>query len=50
MTNVFMLDANIFIDMHRRPLGNVCRQLGVPRQDTFQMLRQLEVHFQWTGS
>lgn len=38
-------------DAKRRvPLGNACRQLGVLRQDTFQMLRQLEVRFQWTGS
>lgn len=38
-------------DAKRRvPLGNVCDRLGVPMQDTFEMLRQLEVCFQWTGS
>ena len=38
-------------DVKRRvPLGNVCHQLDVPMRDAFQMLRQLEVRFQWTGS
>ena len=32
----------------RVPLGNVCHQFGVPMVDTFSMLRDLEVRFDWT--
>lgn len=34
----------------RVPLGNVCHWLDVPMRDTFDMLRQLAVRFQWTGN
>ena len=34
----------------RVPLGNVCRQFGVPVQDTFSMLRGLDVRFRWASS
>lgn len=29
------------------PIPNVCKQFGVPWINTFQMLRELEVHFSW---
>ena len=36
-------------DVRRRvPLGNVCHELEVPMWDTFEMLRELEVRFEWT--
>ena len=31
----------------RVPLPNVCRQFGVSYQDTFDMLREIEVRFDW---
>lgn len=31
-------------------LPNVCRQFGVAYRDTFEMLRELEVRFDWTPS
>ena len=33
----------------RVPLGNVCHQFDVPTKDTFSMLRDLEVRFEWTS-
>ena len=37
-------------DVKRRvPLGNICQQFGVPMRDTFLMLRELEVRFDWTS-
>ena len=32
----------------RVPLGNICHQFNIPKRDTFSMLRELEVHFDWT--
>jgi hypothetical protein len=32
------------------PIPNVCRQFGVPTEDTFSMLRRLEVQFGWVPS
>ena len=35
-------------DVKRRvPLGNVCHEFNVPTWDTFRMLRELEVRFEW---
>ena len=35
-------------DVRRRvPLGNVCHEMDVPMWDTFEMLRELEVCFEW---
>lgn len=34
----------------RVPIPNVCRQFGVPTEDTFAMLRRLEVQFGWAPS
>ena len=34
----------------RVPLGNVCYRFGVVMRDTFQMLRELEVRFDWMNS
>lgn len=39
-----VLSANI---QKKVPLPNVCQQFGIDYQDTFTMLRQLEVHFHW---
>ena len=37
-------------DVKRRvPLGNVCHRFDVPTRDTFSMLRELEVRFDWAG-
>ena len=37
-------------DVKRRvPLGNICHQFDVPTRDTFSMLRELEVRFDWTS-
>lgn len=33
----------------RVPLGNVCHEFGLPPMDTFEMLRELQVHFGWEG-
>lgn len=32
------------------PIPNVCQQFGVEHRDTFEMLRDLEVRFDWGGS
>lgn len=34
----------------RVPLPNVCREFGVDYRDTFEMLRELEVNFDWRRS
>ena len=34
----------------RVPLGNVCREFKILQQDTFQMLRELDVQFDWRRS
>ncbi len=34
----------------RVPLGNVCHTFGVVTQDTFEMLRELDVRFDWRKS
>ena len=31
----------------RVPLGNVCHEFRLPVKDTFEMLRELQVHFGW---
>ena len=37
-------------DVKRRvPLGNVCHRFDVPTRDTFSMLRELEVRFDWAS-
>ena len=38
-------------DVKRRvPLGNVCHEFGVPTWDTFRMLRELDVRFEWRSA
>ena len=34
----------------RVPLGNVCRAFGMVPQDTFEMLRELDVRFDWSSA
>ena len=47
--NAVVVTQEVFnADVRKRvPLPNVCRQFGVDCRDTFEMLRELEVRFDW---
>ena len=47
--NAVVVTQEVFnADVRKRvPLPNVCRQFGVDYRDTFEMLRELEVRFDW---
>ena len=50
--NVVVVTQEVFnADVRKRvPLPNVCKQFGVDYRDTFEMLRELEVSFDWRHS
>lgn len=48
-SNAIVITHEVFnVAVRKRvPLPNVCQQFDLRYQDTFKMLRELEVNFQW---